>query len=74
MEAGITAPPTALQALAVAALLLARADTPRTMPLPVWAAWPAIGQSASFAWSRRVRVPDRASSTGWRRRPEKVRR
>ena len=30
--------------LAIAALLLARADTLRTIPLPFWSAWPALGQ------------------------------
>jgi hypothetical protein len=44
MEGGITDRPTAVQALAAAALHLARADSPRVAPLPVWSAWPAIGQ------------------------------
>jgi hypothetical protein len=44
MAAGISPRPAAIQALAVAALRLARADTPRIVPLPVWGAWPAIGQ------------------------------
>jgi len=44
MEAGITDRPNAVQALAVAALHLARAETPKVVPLPVWSAWPAIGQ------------------------------
>lgn len=46
MQAGVTDRPTAAQALAVAAVLLARSETARLVPLPVWGAWPAIGQPA----------------------------
>ena len=44
MAAAISSRPAAIQALAVASLTLARADTPRIVPLLVWGAWPAIGQ------------------------------
>ena len=42
MESGIADRPDAAQALAVAALLLRRAGTLRTIPLPVWAGWTAL--------------------------------
>ena len=44
MEAGITPHPRASQALAVAALVLTRAEVLRAVPLPIWGAWPAVGQ------------------------------
>ena len=44
MESGIAEEPDALVALAIAALLLARGETLRTIPLPFWSAWPALGQ------------------------------
>jgi hypothetical protein len=42
MESGIADRPDAAQALAVAALLLRRAGTLTTIPLPVWAGWTAL--------------------------------
>ncbi|HET8997574.1 MAG TPA: hypothetical protein VFN42_12975, partial [Acetobacteraceae bacterium] len=43
MESGASDEPDALAALALAALLLTRSGTPRIIPLPFWAAWPALG-------------------------------
>jgi len=45
MTAGIVDQPDAIQALAVAALHLVRSSLLKTVPLPVWAAWPVLGQS-----------------------------
>ena len=45
MESGIAAPPTPALALLLAAGLLARFGTVRTVVLPVWAAYPAVGVS-----------------------------
>jgi len=45
MTAGIVDQPDAIQALAVAALHLVRSNLLKTVPLPVWAAWPVLGQS-----------------------------
>ena len=45
MESGTTGAPTAAQALLLAAGLLARAGIVRTVVLPVWAAYPAVGFS-----------------------------
>jgi hypothetical protein len=42
MESGIADRPDAAQALAVAAMLLRRAGTLRTIPLPIWAGWSAL--------------------------------
>jgi HTH DNA binding domain len=44
MEAGIVDQPDPVQALAVAALWLARQGMFRVIPLPFWAAWPVLGQ------------------------------
>ena len=52
MEAGVTEKPTAAQALAVAALLLARTGALRVIPLPVWSAWPALGRPGSAGLPR----------------------
>ena len=43
MESGATDQPDAIVALTIAALRLARTDTLRAIPLPFWAAWPALG-------------------------------
>lgn len=43
METGVVDQPDPLAALALAALLLARHDTLRVIPLPFWAAWPSLG-------------------------------
>ena len=50
MESGTTDQPDALVALAIAALRLARSDTLRSIPLPFWSAWPALGQP-SDSWA-----------------------
>ena len=42
MESGISEVPEAIQALAVAALMLRRMGAAATVPLPLWAAWPAL--------------------------------
>ena len=42
MESGIADIPDAIQALAVAALLLKRVGTVEVIPLPLWAAWPGL--------------------------------
>ncbi len=46
MDSGIAEEPDPLAALALAALWLARRETLRVVPLPVWAAWPALGHPA----------------------------
>jgi len=43
MESGATDQPDAIVALAITALLLARSETLQMIPLPFWAAWPALG-------------------------------
>lgn len=43
MESGATDQPDAIVALAIAALLLARSGMLKSIPLPFWAAWPALG-------------------------------
>lgn len=55
MEAGVLDEPGALDALALAALLLARMQTLRVVPLPFWAAWPALGQPEDMAGLPRLR-------------------
>ena len=52
MESGITDQPDALVALAIAALVLARGETLRTIPLPFWSAWPALGQPSDESLPR----------------------
>jgi hypothetical protein len=52
MEAGIADRPDPLPALAVAALLLARPDGLRVIPLPFWAAWPNLGHGEAAALPR----------------------
>ena len=52
MELGITDQPDALVALAIAALVLARGETLRTIPLPFWSAWPALGQPSDESLPR----------------------
>ena len=52
MELGITDQPDALAALAIAALVLARGETLRTIPLPFWSAWPALGQPSDESLPR----------------------
>ena len=52
MESGIADQPDALVALAIAALLLARGETLRAIPLPFWSAWPALGQPSDESLPR----------------------
>ena len=49
MEAGAVEQPDAVQALAIAALFLARTGALRTIPLPCWAAWPVLGRAGAGA-------------------------
>jgi len=52
MEAGIVDRPDPLPALAIAALLLARPDGLRVVPLPFWAAWPNLGHGEAATLPR----------------------
>jgi hypothetical protein len=52
MTAGIVEQPDPLPALAVAAVGLARTGALRVIPLPLWAAWPVLGQGEASALPR----------------------
>lgn len=70
MEAGIVDEPDPIQALAIAALLLARTGTLQAVPLPVWTGFPGVGRVSDGGLPRLAPAATRRlgvrGEVGWR--------